>query len=315
VKDDIEGSTREYQNLVLVNGKVTQETLSENYGADRNKMHPSDIGKVVTEFLIEHFGKVMDYGFTASVEKEFDEIADGMKNWSEMIDTFYKPFHKTVEDTLETAERATGERSLGDDPKSGKPIIVRIGRFGPMVQIGEQDDEDKPRFASLAKGQNIDNITLDQALDLFKMPRILGELEEKPVKANIGRFGPYIQHDKLFVSIPKEEDVMEIEIERAIELVLAKRQADLDRIIKKFEEDPATQILNGRWGPFIKSGKNNFKLPKDLEDPSKLTLEEVKHIMENQPAKGRKAPVKKTIAKKPAAKKPAAKKKPVAKKK
>jgi DNA topoisomerase-1 len=184
-----------------------------------------------------------------------------------------------------------------------------------MVQIGEQDDEDKPRFASLAKGQNIDNITLDQALDLFKMPRILGELEEKPVKANIGRFGPYIQHDKLFVSIPKEEDVMEIEIERAIELVLAKRQADLDRIIKKFEEDPATQILNGRWGPFIKSGKNNFKLPKDLEDPSKLTLEEVKHIMENQPAKGRKAPVKKTIAKKPAAKKPAAKKKPVAKKK
>ncbi len=315
VKDDIEGSTREYQNLVLVNGKVTQETLSENYGADRNKMHPSDIGKVVTEFLIEHFGKVMDYGFTASVEKEFDEIADGMKNWSEMIDTFYKPFHKTVEDTLETAERATGERSLGDDPKSGKPIIVRIGRFGPMVQIGEQDDEDKPRFASLAKGQNIDNITLDQALDLFKMPRILGELEEKPVKANIGRFGPYIQHDKLFVSIPKEEDVMEIELERAVELVLAKRQADLDRIIKKFEEDPATQILNGRWGPFIKSGKNNFKLPKDLEDPSKLTLEEVKHIMENQPAKGRKAPVKKTIAKKPAAKKPAAKKKPVAKKK
>jgi DNA topoisomerase-1 len=315
VKDDIEGNTREYQNLVLVNGKVTQETLSENYGADRNKMHPSDIGKVVTEFLIEHFGKVMDYGFTASVEKEFDEIADGMKNWSEMIDTFYKPFHKTVEDTLETAERATGERSLGDDPKSGKPIIVRIGRFGPMVQIGEQDDEDKPRFASLAKGQNIDNITLDQALDLFKMPRILGELEEKPVKANIGRFGPYIQHDKLFVSIPKEEDVMEIEIERAIELVLAKRQADLDRIIKKFEEDPDTQILNGRWGPFIKSGKNNFKLPKDLEDPAKLTLEEVKHIMENQPAKGRKAPVKKTIVKKPSAKKPSAKKKPVAKKK
>jgi len=310
VKDDIEGSTREYQNLVLVNGKVTQETLSENYGADRNKMHPSDIGKVVIEFLIEHFGKVMDYGFTASVEKEFDEIADGMKNWSEMIDAFYKPFHKTVEDTLETAERATGERSLGDDPKSGKPIIVRIGRFGPMVQIGEQDDEDKPRFASLAKGQNIDNITLDQALDLFKMPRILGELEDKPVKANIGRFGPYIQHDKLFVSIPKEEDVMEIEIERAIELVLAKRQADLDRIIKKFEEDPSIQILNGRWGPFIKSGKNNFKLPKDLEDPSKLTLEEVNHIMENQPAKGRKAPAKKTLAKKPVAKKrPATKKK------
>jgi DNA topoisomerase-1 len=287
VKDEIEGKSREFQNLVLKNNKITRETLSENYGADRNKMHPSDIGKVVTDFLIEHFGKVMDYGFTASVEKEFDEIAEGMKNWSEMIDGFYKPFHKNVEKTLETAERATGERKLGDDPKSGKPIIARIGRFGPMVQIGEQDDEEKPRFASLSKGQNIDSITLDEALDLFKMPRVLGEFEEKPVKANIGRFGPYIQHDKLFASIPKEEDVMDIELDRAIELVLAKRKADAERLIKEFDEDPTTQILNGRWGPFIKSGKKNFKLPKDLEDPSKLTLEEVKHIMENQPAKGR----------------------------
>jgi len=309
VKDEIEGKTREYQNLLLENGKITQETLSENYGADRNKMHPSDIGKVVTEFLIEHFGKVMDYGFTASVEKEFDEIAEGMKNWSEMIDSFYKPFHKNVEITLETAERASGERALGNDPKSGKPIIARIGRFGPMVQIGEQDDEEKPRFASLAKGQNIDSITLEEALDLFKMPRILGELEDKPVKANIGRFGPYIQHDKLFASIPKEEDVMEIELDRAIELILAKRQADIDRIIKQFDEDPTTQILKGRWGPFIKSGKKNFKLPKDLEDPSTLTLEEVKHIMENQPAKGKGKAKPATKAKtKPKAKKKAAKK-------
>ncbi len=287
VKDEIEGKSREFQNLVLKNSRITIETLRENYGADRNKMHPSDIGKVVTDFLIEHFGKVMDYGFTASVEKEFDEIAEGMKNWSEMIDGFYQPFHENVEKTLETAERATGERKLGDDPKSGKPIIARIGRFGPMVQIGEQDDEEKPRFASLSKGQNIDSITLDEALDLFKMPRVLGEFEERPVKANIGRFGPYIQHDKLFASIPKEEDVMNIELDRAIELVLAKRKADAERLIKEFDEDPTTQILNGRWGPFIKSGKKNFKLPKDLEDPSELTLEEVKHIMENQPAKGR----------------------------
>jgi DNA topoisomerase-1 len=287
VKDEIEGKSREFQNLVLKNSRITIETLRENYGADRNKMHPSDIGKVVTDFLIEHFGKVMDYGFTASVEKEFDEIAEGMKNWSEMIDGFYQPFHENVEKTLETAERATGERKLGDDPKSGKPIIARIGRFGPMVQIGEQDDEEKPRFASLSKGQNIDSITLDEALDLFKMPRVLGEFEERSVKANIGRFGPYIQHDKLFASIPKEEDVMNIELDRAIELVLAKRKADAERLIKEFDEDPTTQILNGRWGPFIKSGKKNFKLPKDLEDPSELTLEEVKHIMENQPAKGR----------------------------
>lgn len=310
IKDEIEGKSREYQNLVLENNKVSQETLTENYGADRNKMHPSDIGKVVTEFLIEHFGKVMDYGFTASVEKEFDEIAEGMKNWSEMIDNFYKPFYKNVEDTLENAERATGERKLGEDPKTGKPIIARIGRFGPMVQIGEQDDEEKPRFASLAKGQNIDSVTLEEALDLFKMPRILGEFEDKPVKANFGRFGPYVQHDKLFASIPKEEDVMDIEYDRAVELILAKRKADADRIIKQFEEDPATQILNGRWGPFIKSGKKNFKLPKDLEDPSKLTLEEVKHIMENQPAKGRaKAkPAAKTKAKPKAKAKKAAKK-------
>ena len=303
VKDEIEGKKRDYQVLELKADTINKETLTENYGADKNKMHPSDIGKVVTEFLIEHFSEIMDYGFTASVEKEFDDIADGMKNWSQMIDTFYKPFSKDVEKTLETAERATGERALGNDPKSGKPIIARIGRFGPMVQIGEQDDEEKPRFASLSKGQNIDSITLEEALDLFKMPRILGELEDKPVKANIGRFGPYVQHDKLFASIPKEEDVMEIELERAIELVLAKRKADAERIIKQFEEEPATQILNGRWGPFIKSGKKNFKLPKDLEDPSKLTLEEVKYIMENQPAKGRKAPAKKAPAKKTTAKK------------
>lgn len=290
VKDDIDGKSRQYISLKLEKNRVSQEVLTENYGADRNKMHPSDIGKVVTEFLIEHFGKVMDYGFTASVEKEFDEIAEGLKNWSEMIDGFYKPFHLDVEKTLETAERATGERKLGEDPKSGKPIIARIGRFGPMVQIGEQDDEEKPRFASLAKGQNIDTISLDQALDLFKMPRLLGEFEDKPVKANVGRFGPYVQHIKLFVSIPKEEDVMEIDLDRAVELILARRKADAERIIKQFDEDPETQILNGRWGPFIKNGKNNFKLPKDLEDPAKLSLEEVKHIMENQPIKGKSAP-------------------------
>ena len=293
VKDEIEGKQREFTKLLLKDDAIAAETNTENYGADKNKLHPSDIGKVVTEFLIEHFGKILDYGFTASVEKEFDEIADGMKNWSEMIDTFYKPFYKNVENTLETAERASGERALGNDPKTGKPIIARIGRFGPMVQIGEQDDEEKPRFASLAKGQNIDTITLEEALDLFKMPRVLGEFEEKPVKANIGRFGPYVQHLKMFVSIPKEEDVMTIELPRAIELIEAKRISDANKIIKLFDEEPETQVLNGRWGPYIKSGKKNYKLPKDLEDPSKLTLEEVKHIMENQPVKGKRAKAKK----------------------
>jgi DNA topoisomerase-1 len=287
VKDEIDGKSRSYDVLTLKNDEIVSEKLNENYGADKNKLHPSDIGRVVTEFLIEHFSEIMDFGFTASVEKEFDEIAEGMKNWSQMIDDFYQPFSKNVTKTLENAGRATGERALGNDPKTGKPIIARIGRFGPMVQIGEQDDEEKPRFASLTKGQNINNITLEEALELFKMPRILGVYEDVDVKANIGRFGPYLQHQKMFVSIPKEEDVMTIELVRAIELIEAKKIADANRIVKKFEEDPDTEILNGRWGPYIKSGKKNYKLPKDLEDPSKLSLDEVKHIMENQPAKGK----------------------------
>lgn len=287
VKDVIEGKSRNYDLLVLKNGSIKISTLYENYGADKNKMHPSDIGRVVTKFLIEHFGEIMDFGFTASVEKEFDHIAEGLKNWSKMIDDFYQPFSKDVIKTLENADRATGERALGVDAKTGKPIIARIGRFGPMVQIGEQDDEEKPRFASLTKGQNINSITLEEALDLFKMPRILGTYEDVDVKANIGRFGPYVQHQKMFISIPKEEDVMNIGLERAIELIEAKRLADANRLIKKFDEDTDIQILNGRWGPYIKSGKKNFKIPKDLEDPSKLSLEEVKHIIENQPTKGK----------------------------
>jgi DNA topoisomerase-1 len=296
VKDEIEGKSRSYDVLILKDNQIDKEKLTENYGADKNKLHPSDIGRVVTEFLIEHFSEIMDFGFTASVEKEFDEIAEGMKNWSQMIDDFYQPFSKNVTKTLENAGRATGERALGNDPKTGKPIIARIGRFGPMVQIGEQNDEEKPRFASLSKGQNINNITLEEAVDLFKMPRILGIYEDKDVKANIGRFGPYVQHLKMFVSIPKDEDVMTIELDRAIELIEAKKIADANRIIKKFDKDPDTEILNGRWGPYIKSGKKNFKLPKDLEDPSKLTLEEVKYIMENQPIKGKRK-VKKTTKK------------------
>tara|TARA_B100001059_G_C17834581_1_gene587053 strand:- start:3371 stop:5689 length:2319 start_codon:yes stop_codon:yes gene_type:complete len=292
VKDEIDGKSRSYDVLTLKNDEIVSEKLNENYGADKNKLHPSDIGRVVTEFLIEHFSEIMDFGFTASVEKEFDEIAEGMKNWSQMIDDFYQPFSKNVTRTLENAGRATGERALGNDPKTGKPIIARIGRFGPMVQIGEQDDEEKPRFASLTKGQNINNITLEEALDLFKMPRILGDYEDKDVKANIGRFGPYIQHQKMFVSIPKEEDVMTIELSRAIELIEEKKIADANRIIKKFEEDPDTEILNGRWGPYIKSGKKNYKLPKDLADPSKLSFGEVKYIIENQPAKGKRKALK-----------------------
>ncbi len=290
VKDAIDGKQRNFEVLTLKNDVLENKTQTENYGADKNKMHPSDIGKVVTEFLIEHFGDIMDYGFTASVEKEFDEIADGMKNWSEMIDTFYQPFSKEVIKTLETAERATGERHLGVDPKSGKNVIVRIGRFGPMVQVGDTDpdSEEKPKFASLQKGQNIDSITLDEAMELFKLPRVLGEFEGVVVKANIGRFGPYVQHNKMFVSIPKEEDVMSIELDRAIELIKEKQIADANKIIKLFDEEPDTQVLNGRYGPYIKVGRKNFKIPKD-KVPVDLSLEDVKEIIANQPAKkGRK---------------------------
>jgi DNA topoisomerase-1 len=286
VKDPLEGEERKYQVLALADGQINEKTETELVGADKNKLHPSDIGIVVTEFLIEHFGDIMDYGFTASVEKQFDEIAEGLKNWSKMIDGFYKPFNKEVEKTLETAERATGERELGIDPASGKRVVARLGKFGPMVQIGEATDEEKPKFAGLQKGQTIDGITLEEALELFKLPRILGKLEDKDVKANVGRFGPYVQHQKLFASIPKDESVMTIDLDRAVELILEKRKADANRIIQTFDEDENTQVLNGRYGAYIKSGRKNYRIPKD-KDPKALTYEEVKEIMENQPTKKR----------------------------
>lgn len=286
IKEPIEGKERFYSVLKLENGKIDSKTKTEVFGGDRNKLHPSDIGGVVTEFLIEHFGDIMDYGFTASVEKQFDEIAEGMKNWSQMIDNFYKPFAKEVVKTLETAERATGERELGVDPTSGKRVIARLGKFGPMIQIGETSDEEKPKFAGLIKGQTIDSVTLEDALELFKLPRLLGEFEDLEVKANVGRFGPYVQHKRLFASIPKEESVMTIELDRAVELILEKRAADANRIIKEFDEDDSIQILNGRYGPYIKAGRKNYKIPKD-KVPADLSLEEVKEIMENQPTKKR----------------------------
>ena len=286
IKEPIEGKERFYSVLKLENGKIDSKTKTEVFGGDKNKLHPSDIGGVVTEFLIEHFGDIMDYGFTASVEKQFDEIAEGMKNWSQMIDNFYKPFAKEVVKTLETAERATGERELGVDPTSGKRVIARLGKFGPMIQIGETSDEEKPKFAGLIKGQTIDSVTLEDALELFKLPRLLGEFEDLEVKANVGRFGPYVQHKRLFASIPKEESVMTIELDRAVELILEKRAADANRIIKEFDEDDSIQILNGRYGPYIKAGRKNYKIPKD-KVPADLSLEEVKEIMENQPTKKR----------------------------
>lgn len=295
-KRQSEGTEREYAVLSLKNGIVDEQVKIEITGRDRNKLFPTDIGILVTEFLMEHFAKIMDYNFTAEIEKQFDDIAEGMMEWTKMIDDFYHPFHHNVEDTLETSERVSGERELGVHPVTGEKIIVRLGRFGPMVQMGVEEDDKKPKFASLRKGQLINTITLEEALDLFKLPRDLGEYKDEKVRANVGRFGPYVQVGKKFVSIPKGEDPMDITMERAIELYLAKKEADDNKVIKEFTEDKDIQILNGRYGPYIKKGKSNFRIPKTME-ASELTYEEVISIMKQQekkPAKTKPTKAKKT---------------------
>ncbi|MFT5821497.1 MAG: DNA topoisomerase-1 [Crocinitomix sp.] len=279
-----EGTERSYNLIALVGSTVSEETNTEKTGSDKGKMVPTDIGRVVTEFLMEHFDQVMNYNFTASVEKEFDDIAKGLVEWSKMISEFYTPFHLKVEDTIENSERASGERLLGVDPKSGKNMYARIGRFGPMVQIGEADDEDKPKFASIQKDQSIQTITVEEALELFKFPKVIGEYEGIPVKINKGRFGPYVQIEKLFVSIKEANgDTLEnMELERAIVLIEEKREEDRNRMIKTFTEDETMQLLNGRYGAYLKIGKKNFKLPKDVE-PAGLTYEQCIEISKNQP--------------------------------
>ena len=282
-KNEREGEERKYIFKKLKDNQLVEEVRSEVTGKEKNKLSPTDIGIVVTDFLKDHFELIMDYNFTAKVEEEFDEIAKGLIDWTKMIHQFYDPFHKNVENTLEHSERATGERELGVHPESGKKIIARIGRFGPMIQVGdEQTDGEKPQFASLQKDQSIGSITLEQALELFKLPRTLGEFEELVVKANVGRFGPYIQHGKIFASIPKDENPMSITYDRAVEIILEKREADANKLIKVFAENADVQLLNGRWGAYLKIGKDNFKLPKGTE-AEKLTLEECLAIAADQP--------------------------------
>lgn len=293
VKEEREGNERKYEMLTLEGNKLTKEEKSEITGAEKGKLFPTDIGIVVNDFLVENFENILDYNFTAKVEKEFDDIAQGLLEWNKMIKKFYSPFHESVEDTLENSEKASGERILGEDPKSGKTVLVRIGRFGPLAQIGAPDDEEK-KFASLRADQSINSITLEEALDLFKLPRTLGEYEGEKVAAAIGRFGPYVRHGSKFVSIkPKEgDDPYTIELERAIELIKAKREQDAKNTIKQFKEDETIQVLNGRYGPYIKAGKKNVKIPKDKE-PEKLTYEEVKGLIEEaekNPPKRRRKP-------------------------
>lgn len=276
IKGDKEGIERAYSILTLNKKGIQESTKTEMVGADRNKLMPTDIGIVVNDFLMEYFQLVMDYNFTAKVEKEFDAIAEGEENWTKVIDNFYQVFHPVVEQTAAIrTEHKVGERQLGIDPKSGKPVFVKIGRFGPVAQIGESNaekDNEKPQFATLLKGQSIETITLEEALKLFELPRTVGEYEGKVVVAAIGRFGPFIRHDGKFVSIPKDKNPISITLEEAIELIQQKREKDENRFIKKFEEDPELEILNGRYGPYIAYKGKNYRIPKTGYTPAEMTL-------------------------------------------
>ncbi len=291
-KSNLEGETRDYILLTLAKGNVKEELKNERFGADKGKLIPTDIGMVVNDFLTDYFPDILDYNFTANVEKEFDDIAEGELDWQKSLEIFYTKFHPTVEAAIANSERRTGERILGTDPKTGRQVSVRIGRFGPMVQIGTKDDEDKPQFASLTKGLMIDTITLEEALELFKLPRSLGNFEEKEMVVAIGRFGAYVRHNSVFTSLPKTEDPMTITAERAIELILAKREADKNKTIKTFEQDADLKVLNGRYGPYITYQKKNFKIPAKTE-PASLTFEACMEIVQAEPKETKKSPRKK----------------------
>lgn len=300
VKGDKEGVERAYTVVSLSKGKIEEAEKTETVGADRNKLMPTDIGTVVNDFLMEYFPDVLDYNFTASVEKEFDSVAEGELVWTKAIDKFYKIFHPIVEATAAVkTEHKVGERELGIDPKSGNPVFVKIGRYGPVVQIGAAHADDKeapkPQFASLMKGQSIDTITLEEALKLFDLPRTVGEYEGKVMVAAVGRFGPFIRHDGKFVSIPKDLNPLTITAEEAIALIEGKRVKDEQRFIKKFEEDPEMEILKGRFGPYISYQKANYRIPKTVTDPTVLTLEDCKKIIAEA---GEKPAAKKTTRKK-----------------
>jgi DNA topoisomerase-1 len=285
VKEDRPGTEREFNVITLNHDKISEKKRTEITGTEKSKLFPTDVGMVVTDFLMENFKQIMDYNFTASVEKDFDDIAEGEKVWNEMIDRFYKPFHEIVEDVLENSGRSKGERVLGTDPKTGKQVSVKIGRYGPVAQLGEASSEtndEKPQFASLRNGQHLETITLEDALDLFKLPRELGEYEDKKVTVNIGRFGPYVRHDNKFVSLGKENDPYTVELDKAIELIEAKREKDRKAIIKTFDEEPELRVLNGRWEPYISFKKKNYKIPKKLKAED-LSLEDCKKIIKEAP--------------------------------
>ena len=296
-KGNKSGTQRKYVIITLKNGKLTAKEGKETVGAEKAKLMPTDIGIVVNDFLMESFDEIMDYNFTANVEKEFDEIADGKRHWADHISEFYKEFEPKVDEIVQTKnEHKVGERVLGNDPVSGKPVSVKIGRFGPIVQVGSASDEEKPRFAQMKPGQTLETITLEEALGLFSLPRTLGEYEGGIVSIGAGRFGPYIKHGAAYVTLPKTYDPLTITFEEATALIDEKQKAEAQRVIKKFDEEPELQVLNGRFGPYIAYKGSNYKLPKGVV-PAELSLEECKDII-NKQQEGGKAPAKRRYTKK-----------------
>ncbi len=285
-KGNKDGEERQFNVMTLKDRQIKDENHTEITGAEKAKLFPTDTGTVVNDFLTEYFPDILDFNFTASVEKEFDEIAEGEVKWTSIMKNFYDKFHPSVENTLAIkTEHKVGERILGEEPGTGKTVSVKIGRFGPVVQIGTVEDEEKPRFAQMKKGQSMETITLEEALELFKLPRTLGEYEGKSVSVGVGRFGPYVLHNKVYVSLPKTLDPMEITLEEAEQLILEKRQKETERHIKKFEEEPELEILNGRYGPYITYKGSNYKIPKDIV-PQDLSLASCLELIKLQDEKG-----------------------------
>jgi DNA topoisomerase-1 len=290
LREDIEGVKRECDMLRLENGEIKDQTITEVYGTEKSKLVPTDIGMVVNDFLIDYFPDIMNYNFTAQVEKEFDDIAEGDKQWKSVISAFYDKFSPAVDNAMTLKnEHKVGERILGTDPMSGKPVSVKIGRYGPIVQIGSAEDDDKPRFAQMKKGQTIETITLDEALELFRLPRSLGEFEGTEVSIGTGRFGPYIRHDKFYVSLSGVADPLTITYDEAVKMIVSKREQESKKVLKSFPGNPEMEVMNGRYGAYIAYQGSNYKIPKNI-DPSTLTEEECQEIIKRQIEKTGSAP-------------------------
>jgi len=292
-KGDVKGEPQTYKIITLKNNKITEKMGKENYGAEKGKLLPTDIGVLVNKFLTQYFESIIDYNFTANVEKEFDKIAEGQCQWNAMIKDFYKGFHQQVVSTTETSGKFSGEKLLGKDPATGKNVYVKVGRFGPVAQIGDTESDEKPRFAGLKKDMSIENVNLEEVLKLFEFPRSLGEFEGKEITVAVGRFGPYIRHDNKFYSLAKTDNPALVEYDRAVEIINEKREKDLNNILRTFDEDPDLRVLNGRYGPYIVYKKNNYKIPKGTE-PTRLSYAECMAIIEDP----KNAPKKKVSRKK-----------------